>query len=499
MSRQVLELIRRTGKFVIRLSWLLVFLLSACLPLLQEVDLPISSHQTPTPTIAPKPFPERPVYTPGELVDYVAQSGDTLENLAYRFNTTIDEILAENSVIPEDATTLPANLPMRIPIYYEPLWGSQFQIIPNCAFINGPAQIGFDLEEFVESQPGWLKDHQQFAAERQRSGAEIVSYVATTFSISPKVLLAVLEYQTGALSNPIPPKDIAEYPLGYVQIGYHGLYIQLVRAANTLNQGYYGWLTNHLDTIEYLDQTIEHPDPWQNAGTVALQYYFSKIESKPDFYLTISPEGFLKTYQTLFEDPWRCEPHIPGSLRQPTMLLPFERGRTWAFTGGPHTGWGQGDPWAALDFAPPSEASGCELTGEWAVAVAPGVIARSDIGLIELDLDGDGDPRTGWVILYLHLGTEHKVLEGVLVDAGDYLGHPSCEGGESTGSHVHIARKYNGEWIPAAGLIPFNLDGWIAQENEFEYQGTLIRFTEKVTASVDAEEKSLISSPRPTP
>jgi hypothetical protein len=418
-----------------------------------------------------------------------------LSNLAFRFNTTIEEILAENPVIPEDATTLPPGLPMKIPIYYEPLWGSQFQIIPNCAFVNGPSQIGFDVVDFVESQPGWFKDYQQFAGEEQRNGGEIVEYISSRFSISPRVLLTLLEYQTGALSNPFPPDNLEEYPLGYNNTGYHGLYIQLVWAANRLNQGYYGWLTNHVDTLEYQDQTIEHPDPWQNAATIALHYYYSLVEPKQIFYHTISSNGFLKTYQTYFGDPWRCDPHIPGSLRQPTLQLPFGSGKVWAYTGGPHTGWGQGDPLAALDFAPPSEAGGCDFTGEWAVASASGIIANSDKGLIELDLDSDGDTRTGWVLLYLHLGTEDKARLGDWVDAGDILGHPSCEGGESTGSHIHIARKYNGEWIPASGVIPFNLDGWIAQAGADEYLGTLTRFRETVTASVDAEEKSLIKAP----
>ncbi len=477
---------------------LLGILLSACLP--ESGPQPqLIPFENPQETSIPIPITERPVYTPGELVDYSAQSGDTLTNLAFRFNTTVKEILEENPVIPEDATTLPPGLPMQIPIYYQALWGPQYQILPNCAFVNGPAQIDFDLEGFIQSQPGWFKDYEQFAAEQQRSGAEIIDYIATHFSISPRILLTILEYQLGALTEPTPPGDLLTgYPLGYRESGYHGLYIQLVWAANRLNQGYYGWQEGHLDTLEFSDQTIEHPDPWQNAATVALQYYFSFLEPKADYYQSIGPNGIITTYQELFGDPWSCEPHIPGSLRQPTMILPFQPGKTWAFTGGPHTGWGQGDPWAALDFAPPSNVGGCEITSEWAVASAPGVIARSEPGLIELDLDGDSDYRTGWVIIYLHLGTQDKVALNSEVEAGAQLGHPSCEGGESTGSHIHIARKYNGEWINAGGTLPFNLSGWIAQPGAVEYQGTLIRFGETISASVEAEEKSLISAP-PSP
>ena len=131
--------------------------------------------------------------------------------------------------------------------------------------------------------------------------------------------------------------------------------------------------------------------------------------------------------------------------------------------------------------------------------VAPGLIARSEPGLVELDLDGDGDPNTGWVMLYLHLGTQNKALQGSQVQTGDFLGHPSCEGGESTGSHIHLARKYNGEWIPAAGVIPFNLSGWIAEQGESEYQGAMVWFMERVIASTDAEKTSLISVPDSSP
>ena len=90
------------------------------------------------------PFPTRPAYEPGELVEYIAQTGDTLDVLADRFNTTVAEIRKANSVIPEDATTMPPGMPMQIPIYYRPLWGTPFQMIPDAAFVNGPDAAAFD-------------------------------------------------------------------------------------------------------------------------------------------------------------------------------------------------------------------------------------------------------------------------------------------------------------------------------------------------------------------
>ncbi len=486
--------VNQRNTFIVFIFILVGAIASACQPVdLLPVDTP-QPTPTATPALSPPPLPTRPAYSPGELVDYQAQSGDTLRNLAFRFNTTEEEILEANPIIPSDATTLPPGLPMAIPVYYETLWGTAFKIIPNSLFVNGPAQSGFNPVAFVDAHDGWLRGYQQFAAGQNRSGAEIVTYIADHFSISPRLLLVLLEYQTGALTKPVPPDDMDQYPLGHEEQAYEGLYIQLVWAANTLNQGYYGWLTGQIETLDHPDGTIEHPDPWQNAATVAIQYYVSQVMSHEEYDRAVGPEGIAQTYRTFFSDPWSTTPHIPGSLTQPALRLPFEDGRTWALTGGPHTAWGKGQPWAALDFAPPSVAGGCAPSNQWAVASAAGVVARSEEGVVELDLDGDGDPHTGWVVFYLHIGSSDRVPAGTRLKEGDPIGHPSCEGGESTGSHIHIARKYNGEWIPAAGTIPFNLGGWIAHNGENEYEGTMTRFTETVTASVKAEEKSYLTA-----
>ena len=457
-------------------------LLNACLPAPAPVPTdqaaPVQATATiaPTPTPAITPYATRPLYQPGELVDYIAQTGDTLPQLAIRFNTTVAEILQANPIIPPAATTMPPGMPMKIPIYYLPLWGSSYLILPDSLFVNGPTQIGFDTRGYVAGYPGWLKNYVEYAADANRTGAEIVNYIALKFSVSPRLLLALLEYQAGALSQPELPEALREYPLGYHTWSHKGLYMQLNWAADLINHGYYGFRTGRMISIEHQDGRLERFDPWLNAATAGLHYYFNNLYEPQRYQLAIAPEGLAKTYRTLFGDPWlNVQPHIPGSLEQPELDLPFEIGSVWAYTGGPHTAWGKGEPYAALDFAPPAVAGGCLFTQEWATAVADGLVVRSDIGEVVIDLDGDGDERTGWVVFYMHMGSDGRVAVGTQVKVGDHIGHPSCEGGLSSATHLHIARKYNGEWIPAAGPVPMVLDGWRVTGEATEYDGGMVK------------------------
>jgi hypothetical protein len=107
--------------------------------------------------------------------------------------------------------------------------------------------------------------------------------------------------------------------------------------------------------------------------------------------------------------------------------------------------------------------------------MADGLVLRSDVDGTVIDLDKDGDERTGWVLYYLHLATNGRVPLGREVKAGEPIGYPSCEGGHVTGTHVHIARKYNGEWILADGPLAFNLEGWVVHGGSEAYEGTLTR------------------------
>lgn len=81
-------------------------------------------------------------------------------------------------------------------------------------------------------------------------------------------------------------------------------------------------------------------------------------------------------------------------------------------------------------------------------------MVRSERGVVVLDLDGDGHEQTGWAVLYLHIAARERVPVGQHLYPGERIGHPSCEGGIATGTHVHLARKFNGSGSPPTGRCP---------------------------------------------
>ncbi len=430
----------------------------------------------------------------GDYLNYNIQPGDNLQGLAGRFQTSAGDLLYANPSIAGDSTTLQPGEVVRIPAQSVDTSKTIFQILPDSAFIDGPSQSDFNTADFVKQHPGWLASYTGFDGTTNRSGSEIVDLAVRDYHVSPRLLLALLEYESGALTNPNPDKNALLFPMGYENMRHKNLYNQVMVISNWLNDGYYSWRSGDIKPLLYDNGEEVSIDPRLDAASAALVSLFFQLETKEDFQKAISAEGFWSTYKSLFGDAWENEkPHIPANLQQPHFDLPFLPGKAWAFTGGPHTVWGDsGQPWAALDFAPPSLLFGCVVSNEWTTAVASGLIIRADNGMVSLDLDGDGDRRTGWVVYYFHVAEKDRVKVGTSVNAGDLIGHPSCEGGHATGSHIHIARQYNGEWISAYGAVPFNMQGWTAHRGKGAYQGTLTRQTDIIYANTNANDKTLI-------
>jgi LysM repeat protein len=432
----------------------------------------------------PTPNPTPAGYGEGAAIEsYTVKAGETLSLIASVFGCSVEEIVAANDLVSADS--IAAGQTLRIPTMATQI-GPSLKLIPDSELVYGPATIDFDLEGFISRQGGYLAGYTEQVEGELRTGAQIVQIVSQRFSVGPRVLLALLEMQSGWVTQAQPGGETLVYPMGHVQGYQEGLFHQLSWAAVRLNEGYYGWKRGDRGTVLLTNGVRVGLAPQLNAGTAGVQNCLAELASTWDEWLAMAgADGFLATYQRFFGNPfaYTVEPLVPRDLRQPELRLPWPAGETWYYTGGPHGGWGTGSGRAALDFVPGGKMLGCAPAPDWVTAAAPGLVLRSENGEVVVDLDGDGFEQSGWVLLYLHIYNQDRVERGTWLEQGQRIGHPSCEGGASDATHLHFARRYNGEWIPAgSGSCPMVLSGWTAHEAAMPYEGTMTRGTEERVA-----------------
>jgi len=476
-----------------------------------EIILPEATEiptQEPTPTAEPENDPTPTAYIPPtetlvptpeaqqEPIVYHAQAGDTLAVVATHFGVSRDQIQS-NVELPEDSFINPGTLLVIPQVLINTT--SSSHLLPDSEFVYSRAITDSDFPEdviqFVQDAGGYLSEEREYEHSNLTNGAEIVKNIAQNNSINPYLLLAMLEYQSNWVFG--QPQNLAQlkYPMGYINYDDDGLVRQLRWAVNQLSIGYYGWREGRL--TEVILKNAQSPtqkvtariEPSLNAGTAALQYFYSQIYDSDEWIQALDDDtGFITTYEEMFGSPenrTQYEPLFSHNLVQPDLELPFMPGVVWNYTGGPHGAWEREGSWSAIDFAPSGFRGECSTSYAYVTASAPGLVVRAEDGVVVINLDFNDNEHSGWVLLYLHIATEGRVVNaGDEVNTGDRLGHPSCEGGISTGTHVHMARKYNGEWMTADGPTPFMLSGWTVHNGAGAYKGTLTKPGESlVTAS----------------
>lgn len=445
------------------------------------------SNPTATPTLLPTPD--------APPILYYSQSGDTLLTVAAHFGVQTNEITSGQTL--SKSGLIDPGVLLVIPDRLEE-YGPNIQVIPDSEVIYSIAAADFDVLAYVSDAGGELSKYREFLnSTGWETGAEIIDRLAKENSINPRLLLAVLDYQGNWVTGQPDNYLKRTYPMGYEKEFKDGVFSQMVWAVNQLFAGYYGWRSGTLTTLTFRDGSTLRIAPDLNAGTVALQYLFSQLYNQSDWQSVMDPNvGFPARYAEQLGDPWaraqNVGPIFPPGLTQPPMVLPFEPDREWSYTSGPHGAWLAGGPLAAVDFAPSTDHPGCVESEKWIVAAAPGLVVRSRKGVVVLDLDGDGHEETGWNLLYLHVATKDRIELGAWVETDDRIGHASCEGGFSTGTHLHFARKYNGEWVLADGSLPMVLSGYTIFNGKIPYEGTMTKGDITIIANPVGTASSII-------
>ncbi len=446
-------------------------------------------------TATPIPIPQIPILTPEAtpgFYQYVVQSGDTLAGVALRFGVQPEQISAPDEI--HSSGLLPMGYVLAIP--WEPgEWLPVESVLPDSEVVYSPTTVGFDLYDYIQSSQGYLATYTEMVDGESVSGIEIIQQISTEASVNPRLLLAFLEFRSGwVLGQPQEPEK-EQYPIGFYVPGRQGLNEELRMTATQLNLGYYGWRHGTLHAVKFSDDRTAPLHPALNPGSAALQHLFSKFYRRDDWQQALyGPDGIAARYRQMFGEPWQASSGVifPDGLLQPALELPFLPGESWSLTAGPHQAWDSGSPRAAIDFSPVTDETKCAVSRVWVTAPAPGIVARSADNTVILDLDGDGAEQTGWALMFYHVADYERVSEGSQVEQDSRLGHPSCEGGRSTGKHVHFARKYNGEWVDADGPLPFVLSGWQVVADLRNYSGSLVKGEQVVSANSGGSRKSVL-------
>ncbi|WP_263143957.1 peptidoglycan DD-metalloendopeptidase family protein [Pseudomonas sp. RIT-PI-AD] len=260
--------------------------------------------------------------------------------------------------------------------------------------------------------------------------AEVISHWAGYSSISPKVLLTLIEMHSAALSK--PTAYALAHPFGPLSTG-KDFSAQVEEIALRLARDYY----------QRLDARTLAPSSHALAGLLPA---------------ATGEADFAATYGRLFgqrpptQDAKQRAQYYAAEVPPANLLqLPFPVGQSWGF-GGSHTNTGSGNfPLSSLDFHDGGY-WGSDTSNKWVVAAAEGRAIRHSSCSVEVVHNG------GWSTTYYHLDNVQIQTNQIvrknqrLANYAGNINQALCNGGHSTGPHQHFSLKRNGAFQHLNGV-----------------------------------------------
>ena len=312
------------------------------------------------------------------------------------------------------------------------------------------ADSGFSASEFLR------KSYPQAS-----KYASIIENFAIKFSISQKLLLALLE-ENSHLSSPVLSENDMRTILSDTVSDVLSAYYQYADNPNIrpsfVSEGILVYTASDTDT----------------AATFALRSHIGKYNKDPN-----EREVVFARLKSVYRNLDFGNPVFPPI--EPILLdLSYPFAGTWNYTGGPHASYGNDHAatHGALDFAPSGEDLTCGRDSNSAVlAIADGPVVFSEGGHVIQDISlagipADGDPTTGYRALYLHTRSRDATRANTILKTGDRVGAPSCEGGIADGNHLHFTLALNGRYLNTEFL---SFEGDTFQTGKDAYAGALIK------------------------
>jgi LasA protease len=321
----------------------------------------------------------------------------------------------------------------------------------------------FDIDAFLQTRAPALA-----------SQAEAISHWAGYSSISPRVLIALMEQQTGAISR--AQKGVPSRPFGNLSRA-NGFAEQVRDVAHQLATKLYARAAAPgAAPSATLSDSAEFA-----ASASANNPLHALFENRMgiDANLEQNLADFAQTYQRLFGSAFNMNgtaaalyaPSLAGPANG-VLNFPFPAGATW-YVGGAHTDTGQGNyPLSSLDMSL-GGGWGSNQSNVWATAAAGGTFKRHSSCFAEI-VHANGWSTTHYHLMNIQYNTGASVAKGArIANPANTQAQALCNGGHSTGPHEHWSLKSNGSYYHLNGVY---VSGWQISATGTSYDTNCSRF-----------------------
>jgi len=316
-----------------------------------------------------------------------------------------------------------------------------FQLLQSQLIYTPQEMLNFNIEEYLENTSPELAEF-----------AEIISHWSGYSSISPKILLAMIENQT-VLITAFDEAKMARPLGGYSnQIGFSN---QVEDVAGRLAASFYE--QRNVKGISFetlLGSALHHVESQERMN----------LESISTTYYSLFPgeaETSRESAEMQIEDEAALAP--PENLLQ----LPYPVGESWRF-GGSHVSSGSGTyPQSSLDFFTGSGGWGSDTSPYWVSSSTAGTAVRHSSCFVEVI-----HSPNGWSTSYYHLDNvqittgQNVAINTPLANYANTQAQALCDGGSSTGPHLHYSLKNNGSYYHLDGV---KLSGYTVHTGRYSY------------------------------
>jgi LasA protease len=342
--------------------------------------------------------------------------------------------------------------------------------ISNELFLYGQDASNFDLEYYLSNNAPILLEHQ-----------EIISHWSGYYSINPKVVIALMELSSTLISDPDQTKLSTPFEALSNKTGFSE---QLQDVLFTLSTHFYQYEQSQLLLKQdNANRRLADQTSAMYSATAALNSLEDKLKpslkSRSLSTNTLSNK-LAKHFSQLFgqdmsalSDQTQQSQAMQVSASSPPMnmmQLPWRIGYSWK-SNGAHSHTGSGYPYSSIDVSydwPDWGQATYSVTAAHNGTV--NVLSRCQVRVTH---------SNGWATNYYHMDNI-EVSNGQYVDANTKLGIYAnnrntalCEGGSSTGPHLHFSLLNNGRYVSLQGV---NFGEFRINVGNYNYDNSCNRF-----------------------